>query len=192
MLVLLRDVLGARVRLVLQPALRSDSDRPPLMSYYRFVAPSPIGIHGKESFASSLSRTSAARAVFTGLDSRIVLTLKVLPPEPWNVQARRSELDTDNLMLPPGRIQRAEWELKSLLVAGQCHDLTHERPPNGLQLQLVDLAAHATQGSKPRGMPSSETLVMQNFGYFQLQASPGIHAITLAPGRASELYEVRV
>lgn len=74
------------------------------------------------------------------------------------------------------------------MVAGQCQDLTHERAPNGLQLQLVDLTGDADVG---KGRVRSETLVMQNYGYFQLQASPGVHAVALAPGRASDLYEIR-
>ena len=31
---------------------------------------------------------------------------------------------------------------------------------------------------------------MQNLGYFQLQAAPGVWNLALAPGRASELYAI--
>lgn len=37
---------------------------------------------------------------------------------------------------------------------------------------------------------SADTLVMQNLGYFQLQANPGVWQLQLAPGRASELYHI--
>lgn len=36
----------------------------------------------------------------------------------------------------------------------------------------------------------SDTLVMNNLGYFQLQANPGLWRITLAPGRADALYTI--
>ena len=40
---------------------------------------------------------------------------------------------------------------------GQCYDVVDSRPPNGLQIQL--------EGT------SSDTLVMQNLGYFQLRST---------------------
>jgi UDP-glucose:Glycoprotein Glucosyltransferase len=40
------------------------------------------------------------------------------------------------------------------------------------------------------GVVQWDTLVMQNLGYFQLQANPGLWQLTLAEGRASELYQI--
>jgi UDP-glucose:glycoprotein glucosyltransferase len=37
---------------------------------------------------------------------------------------------------------------------------------------------------------STDTVVMQNLGYFQLQASPGVFDLTIAPGRGRELYSI--
>lgn len=35
-----------------------------------------------------------------------------------------------------------------------------------------------------------DTLVMQNLGYFQLKASPGLWELSIAPGRSRDLYQV--
>eukprot|EP01036_Dinobryon_divergens_P027125 gene27125-35847_t len=37
---------------------------------------------------------------------------------------------------------------------------------------------------------ASDTLVMQNLGYFQLQANPGLYILNLAEGKATELYDI--
>lgn len=35
-----------------------------------------------------------------------------------------------------------------------------------------------------------DTLVMQNLGYFQLKASPGLWELSIAPGRSRDLYQI--
>lgn len=42
----------------------------------------------------------------------------------------------------------------------------------------------------PAAAPQVDTLVMQNLGYFQLKASPGLWQLSIAPGRSRELYQV--
>ena len=54
--------------------------------------------------------------------------------------------DPDNIIADA----RIVYELKSLVVMGQCYDVVDSRPPNGLQIQL--------EGTQ------SDTLVMQNLG----------------------------
>jgi len=71
----------------------------------------------------------------------------------------------------------------------------HGAPPNGLQLTLSPTAAaknHTTTagaagaagGGAGTGLRRavSDTLVMQNLGYYQLQAQPGLWTLRLAPG----------
>ncbi|KAH8095705.1 UDP-glucose:glycoprotein glucosyltransferase [Aureococcus anophagefferens] len=63
----------------------------------------------------------------------------------------------------------------------ECYDVVHRKPPNGLQIELVDRAT---------GESRHDTLVMQNLGYFQLRAGPGYWKVDLANGTKSrELYE---
>ena len=66
-------------------------------------------------------------------------------------------------------------------------------PPNGLQLNLFDAASDdASNAATTRATSAavSDTVVMQNLGYFQLQAAPGQWHIRLAEGRATELFEL--
>ena len=81
--------------------------------------------------------------------------------------------DPDNVRDGDARIV---YELKSLVVMGQCYDVVDSRPPNGLQIQL--------EGTQ------SDTLVMQNLGYFQLKGSPGSFQLDIVNGRSSELYDI--
>ena len=67
-------------------------------------------------------------------------------------------------------------------------------PPNGLQLILSSASssqlANASNGTGAKqAKQASDTLVMQNLGYYQLQAhSPGLWTLRLAPGRATALF----
>ena len=36
----------------------------------------------------------------------------------------------------------------------------------------------------------ADTIVMSNYGYFQLKAAPGLWKIAIAPGRSNQLYFV--
>lgn len=167
LLLMLRDELGAKVSVQLTPA--TDVSELPLKSFYRFVAGG--------------NRSSA---LFSRVPPQL-LTMKIVTPEPWIVQATTAPYDLDNLRYgdpnfgPSSGVMNVQFTLKSILVAGQCDDLTHNQPPNGLQLELV------TPGDD---QPRADTLVMQNLGYFQLQAGPGVWDIRLAPGRGRDLYEI--
>ena len=127
-------------------------------------------------------------------------------PEPWNVQAKAALQDIDNMRCTPGKLcgdddtskaemTRVTYGLKNVLVAGQCFqtvpgDKTETKkgsPPNGLQLTLTP-AVYSNSSATKQGM---DTLVMQNLGYFQLQAEPGLYRLNLAQGRATELYSIK-
>ena len=107
------------------------------------------------------------------------------------------------------------YGLKNLLVAGQCFEgaLTGAKgavnyPPNGLQLTLtpansavqkLQTSSSYTNTSKSTASASaavapavhtSDTLVMQNLGYFQLQANPGLYVLKLADGKATDLFSI--
>jgi len=90
-----------------------------------------------------------------------------------------------------------EYDLKSLLIFGQCYE-TSSRPPNGLMLtlkkqvlglkpsksrstQTVELSMDGSLGEQGSDTVSaddtpthSDTLVMKNVGYWQLHAEPGV------------------
>lgn len=111
------------------------------------------------------------------------------------MQASRAVHDTDNLKLSTSIAETVpiEFTVKDVLAAGQCFDVTGGAMsfPNGLQLTLGQrTAAAASAASASSSGIISDTLVMQNLGYWQLKAQPGVFSLALAPGRASQLYSI--
>ena len=102
----------------------------------------------------------------------------------------------------PSDTTNVKYTLKSILLAGQCFEqiaatsgvpqspFGNKRPPNGLQLVLSPAQSFAYLLNKSKSTASedntvdvvhhhhSDTLVMQNLGYFQLQANPGLWRYT--------------
>ena len=174
----LRDLVHLRVRVLLVPP--AEVSEIPLKKFYRFV------LDGDSMSGGGL----AAGAHFSGLPRSHTLTLRMEVPEALgNVQWLDSDADLDNLRCDDascgdtGDTTNIAFELKSLLVGGQCFDMRDRRPPNGLQ---VELSRHGDNAS----LPVADTIVMQNLGYFQLKAAPGIWSLQLAPGRGRELFEI--
>jgi len=95
-----------------------------------------------------------------------------------------------------------EYALKGLMFFGQCLDMEEGAPPNGLQLTLTKStntnlklfkslsdapSSHSELGIKHY----SDTLVMQNLGYWQLRARPGVWEVSIAKGsRGSEIFSI--
>jgi len=174
---------------------RSEISEFPLQNFYRFVL-------------SSYDQENAV-AIFRNLPRQHTLTVRIDAPEPWNIQASSASQDIDNLRCEGelcGDVGSASkdttaisYALKNILVAGQCfelRDMGMPPPPNGLQLILShtqpNTSGPSTSSSSPSSVayPSADTLVMQNLGYFQLQANPGLWSLSLAAGRASDLFDI--
>lgn len=117
------------------------------------------------------------------------------PPLHPHPQAAAASQDIDNLRCDPStapsrrcgdpstdpalELTRVTYALKTVLVAGQCFQNAGagrghlSAPPNGLQLALY--ATQGQEGQQGLGRRAvSDTLVMQNLGYYQLQVS-GVH-----------------
>lgn len=154
-----------------------------------------------------MAASNNGKAVFRFLPRQHTLTVRIDSPEPWNVQATLASQDIDSLRcdssgcgdLSPEGIQtdvtRVTYTLKNILIAGQCFEELRARqgqlsPPNGLQLTLMPTRIGGENAAFNQSRIRSDTLVMQNLGYFQLQANPGVWQLNLASGRASELYTV--
>ena len=167
-LTVLRDVIHARITVYLNP--KTDISEFPLKNFYRYVG----------------GGNQIEAATFRHLPPQHILTMKIFTPEPWVVMTKSTIDDLDNIRLDDEVMGSrmavsAEFELINILVTGRCEDLTHRQPPNGLQLVLDN---NIQQSKK------TDTLVMQNLGYFQLQAMPGVYHLRLARGRASGLYSI--
>ncbi|CEG40520.1 udpglucose:glycoprotein glucosyltransferase [Plasmopara halstedii] len=175
MLRMLHSQLNATIELVLIPA--DEYTKFPLQRFYRYLFDKK----------PTLSATSVE---FRKLPVHPILTMKIDTPEAWNVQTFQAGDDLDNLRVDPDTstavrsTTRAVFQLESLLVYGQCRDTTFNMyaPPNGLQLVLErEVGAQLLH---------RDTLVMQNLGYFQLQATPGVWSLHLARGRAAEIFDI--
>ncbi|RLN61323.1 hypothetical protein BBJ28_00005318 [Nothophytophthora sp. Chile5] len=175
MLLMLHSQLNATVELVLLPA--AELTEFPLQRFYRYLFEKQPSL-------------AATNVEFRKLPVQPILTMKIETPEAWNVQILHAGDDLDNLRVDPDSpaevkaTTSAVFRLESLLVYGQCRDMTFNMyaPPNGLQLVL-----ERELGVKRM---HRDTLVMKNLGYFQLQATPGVWSLHLARGRAAELFDI--
>lgn len=190
---LFRDLLGYRFTIVLVPRL--DLSELPLTSFY----------------ASALTLSSSEAdlkrgAHFPALPRKHVLTLRPDVPERWVLQTMQARQDTDNLRCELGGGEEVcgddpvtspsttsvVYNLKALLIGGQCMERMNDRlsPAHGLQLLLTSPPSFAPNATIPV-QRLADTVVMQNLGYFQLQLSePRLAYLQLAPGRGTDLYTI--
>uniref|UniRef100_A0A8B9VXG4 UDP-glucose ceramide glucosyltransferase-like 1 n=1 Tax=Anas zonorhyncha TaxID=75864 RepID=A0A8B9VXG4_9AVES len=119
-------------------------------------------------------------AKFLELPESLLLTLNMITPESWLVEAVNSSCDLDNIHLQDVRTVTAEYELEYILLEGHCFDVTTGQPPRGLQFTL---------GTKNNPV-MVDTIVMANLGYFQLKANPGAWTLRLRKGKSEEIYQV--
>ncbi|CAF3651747.1 unnamed protein product [Adineta steineri] len=138
----------------------------PLKSFYRYV------------YDINLQQTP--NALFTHVPETPILTLGMVTPESWMVEAVTSPYDLDNIHLKNVPIGvNANFELQYLLIEGQCFDETQSYP-RGLQLILGT--------NKTKNL--FDTIVMANLGYFQLKAYPGVWHLNLREGRSDDIYTI--
>jgi UDP-glucose:glycoprotein glucosyltransferase len=102
-------------------------------------------------------------------------------PIPWLVRPRESQHDLDNIQLGhlgAGENIRAVFDLDYLVVEGHARETSSGAPPRGLQLQLTDGAGHVV----------GDTQVVENLGYLQLKAKPGVFHLNIREGRGREIF----
>ncbi|XP_030090804.1 UDP-glucose:glycoprotein glucosyltransferase 2 isoform X4 [Serinus canaria] len=173
LLIVLKDIINMKLRLFLN--CRSKLSEVPLKSFYRFV------LEPELTYGINKNLPSEPVAKFLELPESPLLTLNMITPESWLVEAVNSSCDLDNIHLQEikGAVI-AEYELEYILLEGHCFDVTTEQPPRGLQFTL---------GTKKNPV-MVDTIVMANLGYFQLKANPGAWTLRLRKGRSEEIYQV--
>ncbi|KAM9343363.1 UDP-glucose:glycoprotein glucosyltransferase 2 [Pholidichthys leucotaenia] len=173
LLIVLSQVVNVRLQVFMN--CRAKLSEMPLKSFYRFVLEPDVP------FLANDTASPGPVARFTELPESPLLTLNIITPESWMVQAVRSPYDLDNIHLHEvSGVVAAEFELEHLLLEGHCFDLITGQPPRGLQFTL--------------GMRQDplmyDTIVMANLGYFQLKANPGAWILRLRKGRSEEIYQI--
>uniref|UniRef100_A0A665TTM3 UDP-glucose ceramide glucosyltransferase-like 1 n=1 Tax=Echeneis naucrates TaxID=173247 RepID=A0A665TTM3_ECHNA len=174
LLIVLSQVVNVKLQVFMN--CRAKLSEMPLKSFYRFVLESDVTFLAND----TVSPGPAAR--FMELPESPLLTLNMITPESWMVQAVSSPHDLDNIHLQEvNRIVMAEYELEHLLLEGHCFDLSTGQPPRGLQFTL----------GMSRDPLMYDTIVMANLGYFQLKANPGAWILRLRVGRSEDIYQVQ-
>uniref|UniRef100_A0A665TK40 UDP-glucose ceramide glucosyltransferase-like 1 n=1 Tax=Echeneis naucrates TaxID=173247 RepID=A0A665TK40_ECHNA len=171
LLIVLSQVVNVKLQVFMN--CRAKLSEMPLKSFYRFVLESDVTFLAND----TVSPGPAAR--FMELPESPLLTLNMITPESWMVQAVSSPHDLDNIHLQEV-IVMAEYELEHLLLEGHCFDLSTGQPPRGLQFTL----------GMSRDPLMYDTIVMANLGYFQLKANPGAWILRLRVGRSEDIYQV--
>uniref|UniRef100_A0A8C5FI82 UDP-glucose ceramide glucosyltransferase-like 1 n=1 Tax=Gadus morhua TaxID=8049 RepID=A0A8C5FI82_GADMO len=177
-----KDVpLASPLRLVVNLELqvfmncRAKLSEMPLKSFYRLVLEADVN------FLANDTMSPGPTARFSQLPESPLLTLNMITPDGWMVEAVSSPHDLDNIHLQEvNAVVRAEYELEHLLLEGHCFDLTTGQPPRGLQFTLGT-------GQRPL---RQDTIVMANLGYFQLKANPGAWILKLRKGRSEDIYQI--
>lgn len=173
LLIVLSQVVNVRLQVFMN--CKSKLSEMPLKSFYRFVLESDVNFLAND----TVSPGPVAR--FTELPESPLLTLNMITPESWMVQAVRSPHDLDNIHLQEvSGVVSAEYELEHLLLEGHCFDLSTGQPPRGLQFTL----------GMSRDPLMYDTIVMANLGYFQLKANPGAWTLRLRKGRSEDIYQI--
>ncbi|XP_051761615.1 UDP-glucose:glycoprotein glucosyltransferase 2 isoform X1 [Ctenopharyngodon idella] len=174
LLAVLGQVVNMRVQVFMN--CRAKLSEMPLKSFYRYVLEPDVSFFGN----NSLSPGPVAR--FTEIPESPLLTLNMITPESWMVEAVRSPYDLDNIHLQEiSSVVNAEYELEYLLLEGHCFDLSTGQPPRGLQFTL---------GMRQEPL-MHDTIVMANLGYFQLKANPGAWILRLREGRSEDIYQIQ-
>jgi hypothetical protein len=164
--------LNYPVTIILNPEI--DTSNMPLKSLYRFVLEEDKAVF-------ELNQVNKIAGIYT---------LAMDTSETWLIESTYSHQDLDNLNLATdctvGEGCYARFQLEHLVVTGSCLDVTEVRPPRGLQLELIP----EYDDKKNKDV----TLVMANYGYFQLKANTAsIYSVQLPSkgiGRHSEIFSI--
>uniref|UniRef100_A0A8C7U3G4 UDP-glucose ceramide glucosyltransferase-like 1 n=1 Tax=Oncorhynchus mykiss TaxID=8022 RepID=A0A8C7U3G4_ONCMY len=173
LLIVLSQVVNVKLQVFMN--CRAKLSDMPLKSFYRFVLESDV------SFLANETVSAGPVAHFLELPESPLLTLNMITPESWMVEAVRSPYDLDNIHLQEVKgVVTAEYELEHLLLEGHCFDLSTGQPPRGLQFTL----------GMSQDPLMQDTIVMANLGYFQLKANPGAWILKLREGRSEDIYQI--
>lgn len=169
-------VLGDAMSVHVEMNPTPDLSELPLSSYYRYAASSKVQFD-----ESGALDPAGALVSFEGLPVKPLFTLGIEGGDSWMLQQSVAKYDMDNIVL--GNLEEdalALYSLEHLVVQGSCLDLDR----SGAAPHTLELALKEFDGSS-----RADTVVMQNYGYFQLQATPGQFRIDFGSERSSEVYE---
>lgn len=150
----------------------------------------PIKRFFRSAIWNSLEFDKNGRAIpalvnFRGIPTETLFTLAIDTPPAWLALPHDSIHDLDNIMLSelPSAYSsqgvEAIFQLDHIILAGHAREVPSDIPPRGLQVVLSDLLRNQ----------EVDTIIMANLGYFQFKSAPGLHRLSIRPGRSLELYQ---
>jgi UDP-glucose:glycoprotein glucosyltransferase len=123
---------------------------------------------------------------FHNLPLEPIYTLGLDEPSSWLVRPREARYDLDNIQLGvlSGEEQQhgveVVYELDYLIVGGHARESGTNTPPRGVQLQLT--TGHHNS--------IDDTLVVENLGYLQFKAMPGVYQLEIREGHSREVFQL--
>ncbi|KAN0018428.1 hypothetical protein ACTFIU_011044 [Dictyostelium citrinum] len=153
----------------------------PLKTYYTYV----IKLTSEFNNENGGVLYNQPLGIATDIPEDRVVTLALDIPSSWLVQPIIAKYDLDNIRLKDlgdEQVLTAVYELENIVIEGSANDMTTDNAPAGLELLLNPIS---TQNNK-----TQDTIVMNNFGYYQLKSNPGIWKLTIAPGRSSDIMDM--
>ena len=161
-------------KVLLLPELESSNEgKLPLDKYYRFT------LSGDVAFEEDGAMAVGSAAVFKQLPTSPILTLGMHTLNSWMISPETSVYDLDNIRLSDlnkASTLYAEYALRHLLAQGSCTSFingTDEAAP-GYEMEGVASGLELLLGQNKHNPHVADTLVMENLGYFQVRANPGI------------------
>ena len=163
--------------IVLLPELESGNEgKLPLDKYYRYV------LGGESTFDEEGASTVGTTALFKQLPTGPTLTLGMHTLNSWMIGPESARYDLDNIVLADlkkASTLHAEWAMRHLLVQGSV--LSHTNTTEGTyDLEGAASGLELMLGPSVEQPNVADTVVMENVGYFQLKASPGIWHLHIA------------
>ncbi|CAI5438660.1 unnamed protein product [Caenorhabditis angaria] len=160
---LIKNTMNSEIRLVFNPV--SKLSNLPINRFYRYVISNELRFDENGEILTN-------NAVFESLPNKQLMTLGIITHDSWMIELKTTNYDLDNIFIDsktPNII--AKYTLENVLIEGNCLD-NYSNPSKGTQIMVENII----------NQRRFDTVVMQNLGYFQLKASPGIWKINLLDG----------
>ncbi|KAG5438354.1 hypothetical protein PCANB_002842 [Pneumocystis canis] len=172
----LKQMKGVYLKIYMNPLL--EISELSINRFYRYV------LHSSLKFDND-GELIYPNAIFEKLPKSHLYTIDYDFPGSWIVTQKTSIYDLDNLLLSDlssKKITRIKvvYELKYILIEGHAEDISLKEIPAGVQLALKTKNNNFV----------TDTIIMNNFGYFQFKANPGIFKIDIINGESSNVFEI--
>ncbi|KAI0465395.1 hypothetical protein LJB42_000628 [Komagataella kurtzmanii] len=158
LLSLFEEVYSTKIRIILNP---QQTVKLGIKRFYRGVFPTSVKFG-----STGIALDNEDKALFAMVPEKNLFTSDLDIPNRWLVVIGEAVTDLDNVLLENSGDVKGVFELKSLFVEGHAYETQEKKTIGNLPVEFVG---------------HSETRVMLDHGYFQLQANPGLWKFAIKP-----------